>query len=179
MAAKRRMSIMGGILIGLILATVTDLGFFQLLQIGCAALFGYAGNGLIIGAGAGPMHSIVGGLQGIKDSLSNLGGVILPNNKRNNKCKPRSINWTANPLIVSGDSSAFELPLRFFNEGQHIFQGHITFDAMRRREDVTALPSEFDQVAGFGAHIFHRAIRQRLLGGKSAVESQPSTVLLQ
>lgn len=84
-AAKRRMSILGGILLGLILATITDLGFFQLLQIGVPRFLDMLVTGLIIGAGAGPMHSIVGGLQGLKDSLSNLGGVILPNRKRYNE----------------------------------------------------------------------------------------------
>ncbi len=83
-AAKRRMSIIGGILIGLIIATVTDLGLFQLLQIGVPRFLDMLVTGIIVGAGAGPMHSVVGGLQGLKDSLSALGNVVLPAKKTAN-----------------------------------------------------------------------------------------------
>jgi len=81
-AAKRRMSIWGGIVLGLFIATVTDLGFFELLNISTPRFLDMLATGFVIGTGSAPMHSLIGILQGAKDTLGSFGGSLTPIRKQ-------------------------------------------------------------------------------------------------
>jgi hypothetical protein len=71
-STKRRLSIWLGLVLGLIVAIISDLGVFELLHIGAPRILDMVITGFVIGAGSGPMHSLVGILQGAKDTLDNL-----------------------------------------------------------------------------------------------------------
>jgi len=70
---KRMLSIWIGLLLGLIVAILSDTGIFELLQISVPRILDMLVTGFVLGAGSGPMHSLVGVLQGAKDTLENLG----------------------------------------------------------------------------------------------------------
>lgn len=72
-STKRMLSIWIGLLLGLIVAVISDLGIFELLQIGVPRILDMLVTGFVIGAGSGPMHSLVGIFQGAKNTLENLG----------------------------------------------------------------------------------------------------------
>jgi hypothetical protein len=69
---KRYLSIWIGLLLGIIVAILSDTGIFELLQIGVPRIVDMIITGFVIGAGSGPMHSLVGILQGTKDTLEGL-----------------------------------------------------------------------------------------------------------
>lgn len=71
-AWKRALSIWIGLLTGLVVAIIGDLGMFRVLGIPMPRIFDMLVTGLIIGAGPGPMHSLVGILQSGKDAMNNL-----------------------------------------------------------------------------------------------------------
>lgn len=71
-AWKRALSIWVGLLAGLVVAILGDLGMFHVIGIPTPRLLDMLGTGLIIGAGPGPMHSLIGILQSGKDAVSNL-----------------------------------------------------------------------------------------------------------
>jgi hypothetical protein len=71
-AWKRALSIWIGLLAGLVVAILGDLGIFHVIGIPAPRLLDMLVTGLIIGAGPGPMHSIIGILQSGKDAVSNL-----------------------------------------------------------------------------------------------------------
>ncbi|MEM7331176.1 MAG: hypothetical protein AAF490_03720 [Chloroflexota bacterium] len=70
---KRRMSIYIGFMLGFIVAIFTDQGLFEYLQIGVPRIVDMLFTGAALGAGAGPMHSLVGALDGLKSSLQAFG----------------------------------------------------------------------------------------------------------
>jgi hypothetical protein len=70
---KRALSIMIGLFLGFLVAIFSDQGIFAYLQQGVPRIVDIFITGFIIGAGSGPMHSLVGILQGFKDSLENFG----------------------------------------------------------------------------------------------------------
>lgn len=75
---KRVLTIWLGLMMGLVFAVLTDTGIFQLLQISVPRIVDMLVTGFILGAGSGPVHSLVGMLQGAKDaisSISSLGGI--------------------------------------------------------------------------------------------------------
>ena len=72
-STKRVLSIWLGLLLGLIVATMSDKGIFELLQIGVPRFLDMIVTGFVIGAGSGPMHSLVGILQGAKNTLDRIG----------------------------------------------------------------------------------------------------------
>jgi hypothetical protein len=74
-ATKRMLSIWLGLLLGLLVAIISDEGIFEYLHIGVPRLMDMLVTGFILGAGSGPMHSLIGILQGAKDSLENLGQI--------------------------------------------------------------------------------------------------------
>jgi hypothetical protein len=80
-SAKRALSIWLGLSLGLIVAVVSDEGIFEYLNMGVPRIADMLITGFIIGAGSGPMHSLVGILQGGKDALAGFseraGGGIL------------------------------------------------------------------------------------------------------
>lgn len=73
MSTKRMLSIWIGLLLGLVVAVLSDMGIFALLQISVPRILDMLITGFVLGAGSGPMHSLVGILQGAKDTLENLG----------------------------------------------------------------------------------------------------------
>lgn len=70
-AFKQRMSIWLGFVFGFVVAIFTDQGIFEYLQIGVPRIVDMLITGAVIGAGAGPMHSLVGVLDGLKTTLQN------------------------------------------------------------------------------------------------------------
>ena len=70
---KRAISIMVGLFLGFMVAILSDQGIFAYLQQGVPRVVDLFVTGFIIGAGSGPMHSLVGILQGFKDAIGNLG----------------------------------------------------------------------------------------------------------
>jgi hypothetical protein len=70
---KRAVSIMLGLFLGFLVAIFSDQGIFAYLQQGVPRIVDIFVTGFIIGAGSGPMHSLIGILQGVKDSLKNFG----------------------------------------------------------------------------------------------------------
>ncbi|MGQ9503021.1 MAG: hypothetical protein ACUVSB_13295 [Anaerolineae bacterium] len=71
-AWKRALSIWVGLLAGLVVAVIGDLGMFRALGIPMPRILDMLVTGLIIGAGPGPMHSLIGILQSGKDAVNNL-----------------------------------------------------------------------------------------------------------
>jgi hypothetical protein len=71
-AWKRALSIWIGLLVGLVVAAMGDLGMFHTIGIPLPRLLDMLVTGLVIGAGPGPMHSLIGILQSGKDAVSNL-----------------------------------------------------------------------------------------------------------
>jgi hypothetical protein len=71
-AWKRSLSIWIGLLVGLLVAIMGDLGMFHIIGIPLPRLLDMLITGLIIGAGPGPMHSLIGILQSGKDAVNNL-----------------------------------------------------------------------------------------------------------
>ena len=72
LAWKRAISIWVGLLVGLVVAVVGDLGMLHTISIPAPRLLDMFVTGLVIGAGPGPMHSIIGILQSGKDAVNNL-----------------------------------------------------------------------------------------------------------
>jgi len=72
LAWKRALCIWVGLLVGLLVAVLADLGIFRLIGIPMPRLLDMLITGLVMGAGSGPMHSIIGILQGGKDAVNNL-----------------------------------------------------------------------------------------------------------
>lgn len=71
-AWKRAIAIWVGLLVGLEVAVLGDLGMMRTIGIPAPRLLDMIATGLVIGAGPGPMHSIIGMLQGGKNALDKL-----------------------------------------------------------------------------------------------------------
>lgn len=71
-AFKRALSIGIGLFVGLEVAVSSDLGMLRLIGFPMPRFIDMLVTGLVIGAGPGPMHSLIGILQGGKDSLQKL-----------------------------------------------------------------------------------------------------------
>lgn len=72
-STKRAISIMLGLFLGFLVAIFSDQGIFAYLQQGVPRIVDIFVTGFVIGAGSGPMHSLVGILQGLKEAISNFG----------------------------------------------------------------------------------------------------------
>jgi hypothetical protein len=72
-STKRAISITGGLFLGYLVAIFADQGVFMYFGVGAPRIVELVLAGFIIGAGSGPVHSLVGILQGIKDSLASFG----------------------------------------------------------------------------------------------------------
>jgi hypothetical protein len=68
-AWKRAITIWVGLLVGLVVAVLADLGMLHTIGMPAPRLLDMLLTGLVIGAGPGPLHSIIGMLQGGKDAL--------------------------------------------------------------------------------------------------------------
>jgi len=71
-AWKRALSIWVGLSVGLVVSILGDLGMMHTIGIPIPRLLDMMVTGLVIGAGPGPMHSLIGILQNGKDALGNL-----------------------------------------------------------------------------------------------------------
>ena len=71
-AFKRALSIGIGLFVGLEVAVSSDLGMLRLIGFPMPRFMDMLVTGLVIGSGPGPMHSLIGILQGGKDSLQKL-----------------------------------------------------------------------------------------------------------
>jgi hypothetical protein len=72
-AWKRVISIWLGLFLGLLVAVFSDEGIFQHLNMSVPRLMDMLITGFVIGAGSGPMHSLIGILQSAKTTLDNVG----------------------------------------------------------------------------------------------------------
>jgi hypothetical protein len=68
-AWKRALSIWVGLFVGLEVAVLGDLGMLHTIGVPAPHILDMLATGLVIGAGPGPVHSIMGILQGGKDAL--------------------------------------------------------------------------------------------------------------
>ncbi|HUS17398.1 MAG TPA: hypothetical protein VM536_20575 [Chloroflexia bacterium] len=81
---KQGISVLASLVLGLIVATVTQLNMFALLNLpNNGGLFGVLITGLIIGAGTGPVHSIIGLLQQTRDAVDQAANLLSSGSKRN------------------------------------------------------------------------------------------------
>lgn len=72
LAWKKALAIWFGLLIGLVIAVVGDLGMLRYVGISTPRFIDMTLTGLILGAGPGPMHELIGLLQGSKKAIGNL-----------------------------------------------------------------------------------------------------------
>jgi uncharacterized integral membrane protein len=71
-AWKRALSIWAGLMVGLVVSVLGDLGMLHTIGIPMPRLLDMLVTGLVVGAGPGPMHALIGILQNGKDALGNL-----------------------------------------------------------------------------------------------------------
>ena len=72
LAWKKALAIWFGLLIGLVVSIVGDLGMMRYIGIPTPRIIDMVITGLVIGSGSGPMHDLIGILQGGKDALGSL-----------------------------------------------------------------------------------------------------------
>jgi hypothetical protein len=72
LAWKKALTIWLGLLAGVIISVIGDLGILRYIGIATPRFIDMLITGLIIGSGPGPMHDLIGILQGGKNALSNL-----------------------------------------------------------------------------------------------------------
>ncbi len=72
LAWKRALSIWFSLLAGLVIAVLGDLGMLRMIAIPAPRLVDMVITGLVIGSGSGPMHDLMGILQGGKSALGSL-----------------------------------------------------------------------------------------------------------
>ena len=73
-ARKRAESITVGLLVGLLVVELSDMGLLRTIGIPTPRIIDTLITGLLIGAGPGPMHDFIGILQSLKDTATNLAG---------------------------------------------------------------------------------------------------------
>jgi hypothetical protein len=71
-AWKKALSIWIGLLAGLVISVIGDLGMLHYMEIPAPRLIDMVVTGLIIGSGPGPMHDLIGILQSGKDALGSV-----------------------------------------------------------------------------------------------------------
>ncbi|MFO8036060.1 MAG: hypothetical protein R6U57_05490 [Anaerolineales bacterium] len=71
-AILRAIAIWVGLLVGLEVAVLGDFGMLRAIGVPAPRLLDMLATGLVIGAGPGPMHAVIGMLQGGKKVLDNL-----------------------------------------------------------------------------------------------------------
>jgi len=69
LAYKKRMAILISFSLGYIVAIWTDQGIFEYLHVGVPRIIDILITGAVLGAGAEPMHSLIGALDGLKGAL--------------------------------------------------------------------------------------------------------------
>lgn len=79
---KRAIAILIGLSVGLFVAVSSDLGIMRTIGIPAPRIVDMLATGLVIGAGPGPMHSLIGILESGKKALDNLGQLAEGNGLR-------------------------------------------------------------------------------------------------
>ena len=72
LAWKKALAIWFGLLIGLVISIIGDLGMMRYIGIPTPRVIDMVITGLVIGSGSSPMHDLIGILQGGKNALSSL-----------------------------------------------------------------------------------------------------------
>ena len=94
-SAKSAATIILGLMLGVIIASVGQIQMFALLGIAAVpARIDVLITGLIIGSGSYPVHSLVGILQQGKDALDGLGNFL------NNRAAPSSVQATQQTITT-------------------------------------------------------------------------------
>jgi hypothetical protein len=75
-SAKAAASVVLGLMLGVIVATVGQIKMFALLGIAMPARIDVFATGIVIGSGSYPVHSLVGILQQGRDALDGLGNFL-------------------------------------------------------------------------------------------------------
>lgn len=103
---KQSLSVLIGLGLGLAVAFATNLDIFKLLNLSTSAgVFGVFITGLIIGAGTGPVHSLIGILQQSRDTLDQAAN-LFSSRARKNITDQYTALMAAN--ATAGQDSAFE-----------------------------------------------------------------------
>jgi hypothetical protein len=71
-AIKRAVILLGSLVLGVIIGVTTHLRMMQVVGLAVGAPIDYLLSGLLIGAGPGPLHSLIGTLQELRNSLAGL-----------------------------------------------------------------------------------------------------------
>lgn len=81
---KRAVSIFSGLVLGVSISSLTSINLFQLLHLpNDGGFYGVLVTGLIIGAGSGPVHSIIGLIQQARDATDQAANLFASRSKRN------------------------------------------------------------------------------------------------
>ena len=81
---KRAISIFAGLVLGVSISGLTGMNLFQLLRLPSdGGFYGVLVTGLIIGAGSGPVHSIIGLIQQARDATDQAANLFASRSKRN------------------------------------------------------------------------------------------------
>jgi len=79
---KQSLSVLVGLVFGLITSFTTGMNIFSLLSIPDTGNFGVFVTGLVIGAGTGPVHSLLGILQQSRDALDQVANLFSARTQR-------------------------------------------------------------------------------------------------
>ncbi len=118
-AFKRASSIMIGIVAGLVVSIGGDLGLLRAIGIPAPPVLDMVITGFAVGSGPGPMHTLIGMLQGAKDSLTGLASK-LGNNPVSNEVDKLWADVTRLNMINAQQQS--ERPVELLS-GDHIVTG--------------------------------------------------------
>lgn len=104
-SAKAAASVVLGLMLGVIVATVGQIKMFALLGIAMPARIDVFATGIVIGSGSYPVHSLVGMLQQGRDALDGLGNFL------NNRAAPSSVQATEQRITTVQPGSPGQPPV--------------------------------------------------------------------
>lgn len=104
-SAKAAASVVLGLMLGVIVATVGQIKMFALLGIAMPARIDVFATGIVIGSGTYPVHSLVGMLQQGRDALDGLGNFL------NNRAAPSSVQATEQRITTVQPGSPGQPPV--------------------------------------------------------------------
>jgi len=104
-SAKAAASVVLGLMLGVIVATVGQIKMFALLGIAMPARIDVFATGIVIGSGSYPVHSLVGMLQQGRDALDGLGNFL------NNRAAPLSVQATEQRITTVQPGSPGQPPV--------------------------------------------------------------------
>ena len=104
-SAKAAASVVLGLMLGVIVATVGQIKMFALLGIAMPARIDVFVTGFVIGSGSYPVHSLVGMLQQGRDALDGLGNFL------NNRAAPSSVQATEQRITTVQPGSPGQPPV--------------------------------------------------------------------